>query len=130
MSRGKHITGFAPHVMALLENYDFPGNVRELENIVEHAYVMCPGPTVAVEHLPRALRGAQAPAPEGGTTSWQDVEADFLIAVLERHHWNRQATANELKIHKTTLLRKLHRLGVTLPRIDGRSAQGRRGKNR
>ena len=130
MSRGKHITGFAPHVMALLEHYDFPGNVRELENIVEHAYVMCPGPTVAVEHLPRALRGAQAPAPEGGTTSWQDVEADFLIAVLERHHWNRQATANELKIHKTTLLRKLHRLGVTLPRIDGRSAQGRRGKNR
>lgn len=50
--RGKQVTDIAHPALELLQGIDFPGNIRELENIVEHAYVLCNGPTVHVEHLP------------------------------------------------------------------------------
>ena len=64
-----------------------------------------------------------APAKE-----FAELEARFLREALERNRWNRQLTADELGIHKTTLLRRVRRLGLQLPKIDGRSTRTKTGK--
>jgi PAS domain S-box-containing protein len=118
--KDKSIPGIAPDVMAHLMSYDFPGNVRELENIIEHAFVLCKGGLIRFDHLPEHLRPEAKPevSPAG---SLEELEARFIREALRRNNWNRQATALELGMHKTTLWRKIRQLGITLPSIDGRS---------
>jgi len=123
LNRRKHVTGLTPEALEILRNHDYPGNIRELENIVEHAFVLCPGATVELGHLPERLR-IGAGHRTGPGASLEDLEARFILDALARNAWNRQATARELGIHRTTLLRRIRRLGLELPDIDGRSAQG------
>jgi len=122
--RGKDITGVSPRVIAVLMNHDFPGNVRELENIIEHGFVLCRDNMIEVEHLPnylaaRAEKGG--PAIEGSTL--EEIEAHLVYDALRRHSWSRAAAAAELGIHQTTLWRKLKRLGLELPPEDGRGTR-------
>ena len=124
-SRGKPVTGISRAAVAALMNHDYPGNIRELENIVEHAFVLCTGTVIEPGHLPDHFRG-QVPAGGPGTVpTLRDYEARYILEVLERHHWNRQAAAREMGVHKTTLLRRIRRLQLELPRIDGRSGRRR-----
>jgi len=118
--QGKDVTGVSPEAMEALLNHDYPGNVRELENVVEHAFVLCPGGRIEVDHLPADLAPA-AQAPQAEAESLEQLEARFLRKALERNRWSRRATAAALGIHPTTLWRKIKRLGITLPPIDGRS---------
>jgi PAS domain S-box-containing protein len=108
--RGKSIRGISPEALNLLRRYEYPGNVRELENAVEHAFVMCRGETIEVEHLPsKILAGAQGrPAVRNGDRS----ERAILAEALERHHGNRELTARELGVHRSTLWRRMKRLGI------------------
>jgi len=117
----KRIASISPDVMAVLMGYDFPGNVRELENIVEHAFVLCRGGMIQIEHLPEHLRPPEEGAVISGTKNLEELEARFLLDTLRRNNWSRQATARELGVHKTTLWRKIRRLGIELPPVDGRS---------
>jgi transcriptional regulator of acetoin/glycerol metabolism len=94
--------------------HSYPGNVRELENVIEHAFVMCRSGTISVRHLPPRLR-ERSPETAAGPASLDDLEARYLLAELERHGWNRAATARDLGIHKTTLWRKMKRLGIQAP---------------
>ncbi len=119
--KNKKIAGVSPEVMAVLMGYDFPGNVRELENIVEHAFVLCRGGMIQIGHLPEHLRPQEEGAVISGTKSLDELEARFLLDTLRRNNWSRQATARELGVHKTTLWRKIRRLGIELPPVDGRS---------
>jgi len=114
--KDKNIAGVSPEVLAILMNHNFPGNVRELENIIEHAFVLCRGGMIQPQHLPLYLRpkaddvlGSSHPA------NIKEVEAHFLRDALRRNNWNQAATARELGIHKTTLWRKIKRLGIDLP---------------
>ncbi|MFC2077143.1 sigma-54 interaction domain-containing protein [candidate division KSB1 bacterium] len=116
--RQKDLTGIAPETMAFLMNHDYPGNVRELENILEHASIMCPGGMILPQHLPGGFTGPLPP--ESTETSIKDLETGLIRAALKRHNWNRSAAARELGIHKTTLWRKLKRLNIELPSVDGR----------
>jgi len=112
---GKEITGVSPSVLEILMRHPFPGNIRELENVIEHAFVMCHKGDILKRHLPASLpasAGSEADAP----ASLEDVERDFLLGALERHSWNRAATARELGVHKTTLWRRMKRLGIKGPR--------------
>ena len=118
--RGKSITGVSADVMAVLMQHDFPGNVRELENIIEHAFVLCRGGVIHTSHLPEHLRPARRDERLEQTKSLDELEARFLEEVLRRNDWNRLTTARELGIHKTTLWRKIKRLGIELPDMDGR----------
>ena len=112
--RRKEISGVSPDVLDLLMTHDYPGNIRELENIIEHAFVMCRSGTIRKRHLPPRL--VPTPPPGGGTpTSLPEAERAFLVSVLERNRWNRAATARELGVHKTTLWRKMKRLNITPP---------------
>jgi PAS domain S-box-containing protein len=110
----KDIQGVSPGTLEILMRHTYPGNVRELENIIEHGFVMCRAGTISRRHLPAYLRTPQATG-DAVPASLEEVEADFLVRQLERHGWNRAATARDLGIHKTTLWRKMKRLGIRPP---------------
>jgi len=123
--QGKSVAGVAPDVMALLMAHDYPGNVRELENIVERAFVLCGAGKIERVHLPPELIGqpAAAPASAGETIAAQThaAEAQAIRVALEHCGFNRLAAARELGLHKSTLFRKIKALGLDLPKQDGRS---------
>ena len=112
----RDISGIAPEALDILLSYDYPGNVRELENIIEHGSVLCPGNLIRVKHLPESLR----PQIENIETasSLAEVEKQFIISILTKNKWNRLAAAKELKIHKTTLFRKMKKLEIKPPDQD------------
>jgi len=111
--KSREIGGVSPDVLATLMNHDFPGNIRELENIIEHAFVMCRSTTIRRRHLPPYLAAPSADV--SLPSSLQEAERRFLEALLEKNDWNRAATARQLGIHKTTLWRKIKRLGIAPP---------------
>ena len=123
--QGKSVAGVTSDVMALLMAHDYPGNVRELENIVERAFVLCGSGKIERVHLPPELSGqpAAVPVPAGDTIAAQTraAEAQAIRTALERHGFNRLAAARELGLHKSTLFRKIQALGIELPAQDGRS---------
>ncbi len=121
--QGKTINGVSEEALRLLLAYDYPGNVRELENIIEHGCVLCPGGLIQVHHLPEWMgkeRGDSKIA-EG----LQETEKQLILSALRRNNWNRLATARDLGIHKTTLFRKIKKLQISLPKTDGRYKKDR-----
>ena len=123
--QGKSVVGVAPDVMALLMAHDYPGNVRELENLIERAFVLCGTGRIERSHLPIELTGQSTAAfiPAGDTIAAQTHAAEALAirAALEQCGFNRLAAARELGLHKSTLFRKMKALGMDLPSQDGRS---------
>jgi transcriptional regulator of acetoin/glycerol metabolism len=112
----------SPEVLAVLLSHDYPGNVRELHNIIEHAVVLCQGSMIREEHLPRYLQG-QANESAGKTGRLVDCERQAILNALRENHWNRLAASKQLGIHKTTLFRKIRKLNIELPDTDGRSSR-------
>ena len=116
---GKELQGLSPEVVSTLMSHSFPGNIRELENIIEYATVVCKNSVIGMEHLPdylrqikkseKYIRGKKEPH---DNLSWQDLERQFLIEVLKKNKWNRSATAAQLGIHTSTLWRKMKRLNI------------------
>jgi transcriptional regulator with PAS, ATPase and Fis domain len=120
LSRGKHVAGISSAALELLMRHNYPGNVRELENILEHAWVMCRGSVIEVDQLPRRLQ-VLAPGEDGRELSGlEQVEGAYILQVLERHRGHRGRAAAELGMHRTTLQRRIARLGLELPPRDGR----------
>ena len=121
----KSISGVAPDVMATLMAHDYPGNVRELENIAERAFVLCNLGRIERIHLPSEFTGqlAAISTPVGNTIASQSraAESQAIRSALERHEFNRLAAARELGLHKSSLFRKIKALGIELPEQDGRS---------
>ena len=104
----------ADDALAALLDYRFPGNVRELENIIERAFILCRGSQVAVADLPRNVRAAaQDLRPPEETTRLEQVEAESIEQALIEHQGNRTKTAVALGIHRTTLIRKLKQYGLS-----------------
>jgi PAS domain S-box-containing protein len=117
----KDIDNLSPRALNILMSYDYPGNVRELDNIIEHACVLCQGSLITEEHLPDWV---PPPTENLGTAlSLEEVEKQFVISILKKNNWNRLATARELKIHKTTLYRKIKRLEIKPPDQYGHSVK-------
>ena len=113
----KEISGMSEAALSCLVRYDFPGNIRELENIIERAFILCRTGQISAAHLPPL---ATPPVPEASgeqdaSASLKQVEAAFLMRALERNNWNRLQTARELGIHKSTLFRKIKSLGLDVP---------------
>jgi transcriptional regulator with PAS, ATPase and Fis domain len=121
VTRGKVVDGFSRAALARLMDYHYPGNVRELENVVEHGYVMCQGRQIDEADLPDWLLARHEV--DDVVTSLEDLETRFIQGVLARNRWNRTEAARELGIHRTTLHRKIRRLGIDLPPEDGRTAE-------
>jgi len=110
--QGKNIAGISPDALAILMRYDYPGNIRELENIIEHSFVLCKGNIIVPENLPDYLAPTTKAVLSSQPTTLKQLEAQLILETLKRNGYNRQATANQLGIHKTTLWRKMKRLGI------------------
>jgi transcriptional regulator with PAS, ATPase and Fis domain len=114
--RGKRIQGVTPEVLEIVMRHPFPGNVRELENVIEYCFVLCENGLIDVRHLPDDLQAwaAASPTPlaRAPIAPLQESEADAVRAALERNGGNRARTAAELQISRTTLWRKLKRYGI------------------
>lgn len=121
----KEIREPSPEAMAVLMEHDYPGNIRELENIVEYASVVCRNSMIRLEHLPEYLRAfpeSNARAlPSIGETSPGRDEKERIRETLKKCGWHRGKAADALRIHPATLWRKIKRLDIELPRADGRS---------
>lgn len=112
--QGRDIAGVSEDVLAALMRHDFPGNVRELENVIEHAFVLCRGPLIERRHLPPHLREDFVPGLVGGLPGGLTIEAMERLLIrdaLERHGGNRAAAARALGINASTLFRKLRVAG-------------------
>ena len=108
----KPVKRISPAAVAILRKYSFPGNVRELENAVEHALVMCRGEEIQVEHLPQHII-TQGSATNGLTRGRQN-EKDIILDALQRNRGNRSRAAEELGLHRSTLWRKMKTHGIGL----------------
>jgi DNA-binding NtrC family response regulator len=114
---GKKTTSFHDDALTALARYNWPGNVRELQNAVERAVLLSRGPQIGVEDLPLHLAAGQSarPLPAAGTPLKNAMEAPeraIILEVLESNNWNRNATADALGINRTTLYKKMKRLGL------------------
>jgi PAS domain S-box-containing protein len=113
--RDKEIAGVSPDALGILLAHDYPGNVRELENVIEHAFILCPGGVIRPEHLPDSMRPADLSETVPPVRTLKELEARFIYEALRRNGWNRLATAKELGVHKTTLWRRMRQLGLQVP---------------
>jgi DNA-binding NtrC family response regulator len=112
---GKSIKGISPAVLERLLVHPFHGNIRELENIIEHAFIFCQSGEIELAHLPEEL--SISTTEEKGRalrafSSFDELEAQYLRAVLEETGGSRIDAAKRLGIHKSTLFRKLKKLGI------------------
>ncbi|HBD5269242.1 TPA: sigma-54-dependent response regulator transcription factor ZraR [Escherichia coli] len=106
----KAVKGFTPQAMDLLIHYDWPGNIRELENAVERAVVLLTGEYISERELPLAI--ASTPIPLGQSQDIQplvEVEKEVILAALEKTGGNKTEAARQLGITRKTLLAKLSR---------------------
>ncbi len=125
----KAVTGVSRGAMAVLMGHDYPGNVRELENVIERAFVLCEEGEIERRHLPEDLMprtGDRETAEADGAGDLASVvraaERRAILDALQRNNYNRQAAARDLGLHKSTLFRKVQALGIRLPARDGRSS--------
>jgi len=113
---GKQVTGISDEVMRTLMRYDYPGNVRELENIIEHAFVLCKGDRIDSGCLPKEFAGAQEESTtipsSKRETPFQKAESEIIERTLKKHDGNRIKTAEELGLNRTTLWRKIKKYGL------------------
>jgi transcriptional regulator with PAS, ATPase and Fis domain len=120
----KSIQGIDHDVLAILMAHNYPGNIRELENILEHAFVLCTQGNIQPEHLPKSLTGKGAIPSSSAQGEDSDkrpadpvkkAQKQVIIETLKHNNYSRKRTAAELGIHKSTLFRQMKRLGITAP---------------
>ena len=113
---GKEICCVSNEVMARSMSHGFPGNIRELENVIEHSFVLCQGRVIERKDLPDVFRatGTTGDEASGEFRTLKQMEALMIEQALRRHDGNRAAAARELDIDTSTLFRKLKTLGSNL----------------
>ncbi|NCY02411.1 MAG: sigma-54-dependent Fis family transcriptional regulator, partial [Planctomycetia bacterium] len=122
---GRDVAGFTPEALEALARHSWPGNVRELKHAVEHAVCLGRGPSIALGDLPVAVRRA-VEVPAGGAEDGRagvlkralvHPERRLILDALERSNWRRDAAARALGINRTTLYKKIKRLGMNLAEL-------------
>jgi two-component system response regulator PilR (NtrC family) len=131
---GRPVQGITSETLRVLESYSWPGNIRELRNVIERAVALCSGPNIGLRDLPEAICAAASSSferppqeqPQTTTTARSalrhargEAEAALIMQALRKHGNNRLRAALELGISRRTLYKKLHRYGLmeeNLPR--------------
>jgi len=119
----KAVEGVSAEALSLLMAHEWPGNIRELENAIERAFIHCQDGLIEIRHLPEELtaRAAEPDGRSGVRDAHRMLDTQAIQAALDAHGGNRAAAARALGIHKTTLFRRVKKLGIALPDRDGRS---------
>ena len=110
LQQERRLDGISPTAMAALQDYDWPGNVRQLSNIIERAAVLCRTGAIESEHLPQEWQTSKAPSPTSLAPVGQirqHAEGQAILAALRENGFSRQQTAEQLGMHPTTLYRKI-----------------------
>lgn len=113
--RGRRLDGVTPAVMEILMRHEFPGNVRELENLIEYGFVLCHEGSIDVQHLPEDFRptGASAPSATSSAARTRYAEADAIRAALADTGGHQARAAKVPGISRTTLWRKLRKFSIS-----------------
>jgi PAS domain S-box-containing protein len=114
LRQGKLIQGINQNVLSSFMAHQFPGNIRELENIIEHAFVLCSEGVITPQHLPGFLSQTVDLTCEQNDDPVKSAQTKLIIDALTRNNYNRNAAARSLGIHKSTLFRRIKKLGITL----------------
>ncbi|MBF0388955.1 MAG: sigma 54-interacting transcriptional regulator [Desulfamplus sp.] len=151
--QGKNVEGIDIKALERLMSHPFPGNIRELQNIIEHAFVLCSKGKITLNHLPSPFSSHSSPfsvddtpPPQNNFNYFESIadcasdcldrqdrlissdivesaQRNLIINALQKNNYNRKKAAMELGIHKSTLFRKINKLGISLPTgFDGRSS--------
>ncbi len=123
---GREPKVMVPETMELLKAYDWPGNIRELKNLIERLVIMAPGNTITPNHLPDYLVTAPAGRPQGGSrldsmlefpslrVAREEFEKEFIIQKLEEFQWNISRTAEAIELERSNLHRKIKSYGIDM----------------
>jgi DNA-binding NtrC family response regulator len=112
---GREVSAIAPETLEILGGYGFPGNVRELENIIERGVALASGDSIEVHDLPEDLQHLEVQAfrkPRGSLPTLEDQEREYIQWVLDKTHGNRTQAAQILGIDRVSLWRKINRYGL------------------
>jgi PAS domain S-box-containing protein len=105
----KQIKRFSPNTLQVLMDFDWPGNVRQLENAVSHAVIVCQADVIGRKHLPRFLKDKPE---ETVSTSLAEQERRLILRVLKESNWNKHDAARRLKLSRSTLYSKIRRYNL------------------
>ena len=119
----KEVEGLSRETLAVIMEHDYPGNVRELQNIIEYAFVLCNDGLIELEHLPPYMRGRPTRGLAGrkGGMNLKVIEKTLIEEALRKHDGNRTLAARDLGINPSTLYRKIRSMSIEPPEKDGRS---------
>ncbi|MFW6325306.1 MAG: sigma-54 interaction domain-containing protein [Desulfovermiculus sp.] len=107
--QNKNIAGISEDALRVLMRYNFQGNVRELENIVEYAFILCPDGFIHIEHLPEFLHPQTSAATVPAPRTLEEIKCQAVLQALQRNQGKKMVTCRELDISKDTLRRMLDR---------------------
>jgi len=114
---GQEIKAISPDVMEIFHRHAWPGNIRELENVLEHGFVCTPGKIITTDSLPASFRDGMY-SPNGAGTGEalplpeKQDEREAILESLQRNDWKILDVARELGINRTTLWRKMKKFGI------------------
>jgi len=115
----RHVVGFKDEALRALQAFHWPGNVRQLENVIERAVILTKSPTIGLDDLPEEIRVPRGKGDGNGhgnglplKQALQTPEKELILRALKAHHGSRQATARALGINRTTLYKKMKRYGI------------------
>jgi PAS domain S-box-containing protein len=125
LRQDRAVPGIAAKALSLLQAHHWPGNIRELENVIERAFVLCRDAEIGLEHLPPELTAPDGPSHSTELRAARRlVEVQAIQAALEASGGNRNEAARVLGIHKTTFFRRIKALGLMLPPPGKRAPSG------
>ncbi|MDA8411103.1 MAG: sigma-54 dependent transcriptional regulator [Treponema sp.] len=113
---GRKLEGISPGALSVIEAHSFPGNVRELENLIERAIILAEGPRLEAADFSLGRRGPDpTSSSENSPKTLAELEHQAIVAALLRNHWHREHSASELGITRRTLLNKMKDYGIEAP---------------
>ena len=116
--QARDVSGISEDALSDLMHHTWPGNVRELQNAIEHAFILCRSGLIRSEHLPDGIAAPGVKKKSHAAATLAELEAQFIEEALLRNSYKRLSTARELNINKTTLWRKIKKLGIKCPAED------------
>jgi two-component system response regulator HydG len=111
---GKNVRGVTSDTMQILMDYSWPGNVKELENSIQHAFLLAKGEKVERELLPSRILHEVLKEKNEGITSFEENEKRFLMKILQENNWNKLKVAKQLNVSRSTLYSKLNKYNLTI----------------